>query len=76
MIYENEKYYVTADHGLGTDKNYKVVNKEFNKVEYSSDILLEALRMAKILDMGLEAFYSERKEPLYEIKEWEGFTVN
>lgn len=76
MIYENDTYYVTTDRGLGTDKNYKVVNKEHNKVEYSSDILLEALRMAKILDMGLAAFYDEKNEPQYEIDEWEGFTVN
>ena len=59
LIYSNKRYKVT----VGPDKaSYEVTNLDNGIVEYSSPVQLEALRMAYMLDIGLESFFKSVDE--------------
>lgn len=59
LIYSNKRYKVT----VGPDKaSYEVTNLDNGIVEYSSPVQLEALRMAYMLDVGLESFFKQVDE--------------
>ena len=59
LIYSNKRYKVT----IGPDKaSYEVTNLDNGIVEYSSPVQLEALRMAYMLDVGLETFFKQVDE--------------
>lgn len=60
-IYENERYHVFNQGSKNsTEKNYIVINRELGNIEYSTDMLIDALRMAEVLSIGLNQFYANK----------------
>jgi hypothetical protein len=73
-IYSNETYSVY--NGTENDtKNYKVINNANGNIEYTSDMLVEALRICDLFDQGLAQFYS-KYDGVTEADDWGDFTVN